>query len=254
MLRASFLTLTLFATATAASAATPEELTTQLQRALNAASTGHCDDALAITREIATADQQFYAEHVPTQPAIAACVRDRLAHPRLAPTSNTQEKATKADADADGGVGLPLVLAGAAGTASWLAAGLLANKLAHGSSNAGGDDEGGPSGEFLIASSLGNIVASSAVVYLARGDSRHESSLAATVTGSVVCGALGTLVGYPMIFESSPWLGLGIVVLSPAIGATLGYQMAKSSKKRVPVEIIPTVGNGGFGAIVGGSF
>ncbi len=249
MLRASILLVTLLAS-TAAAATTPEELQAQLQRALDAASTGHCDEALAITREIAAADHAFYADNVPTQPAITACVRERIARPRPAPVA----PAAKEQSDADGGVVVPLVLAGAAGTASWLAAGLLANKLAYGSTNGGGDDEGIPSGEFLVASSLGSIVASSAVVYLASGDSQHESSLAATVSGSVLCGALGVLVGYPMMFESSPWLGLGIVVLSPAVGATIGYQIAKKSKKRLPVEIIPTVGSGQFGAIIGGSF
>ncbi len=259
MLRASLLLVTSLATTTAA-AATPDELPSTLQRAVDAASTGRCDEALVITREIAAADSAFYAAHVPIQPAIAACVRARIARPAPAPATSGAPGATSPSArtdrhdNDDGGVVGPLLLGGAAGVAGWIGAGLLVNKIANGRSNGGGDDEGGPSNGFVIAASLGGIVASSAMVYLASGDSRHESSLAATVTGSVVGGAVGALVGYPMIFDSSPWLGLGIVVLSPAIGATIGYQVAKTTKKRMPVEIVPTVAGGQFGASIGGSF
>ncbi|MBL0218281.1 MAG: hypothetical protein IPQ07_30910 [Myxococcales bacterium] len=246
---ATLLLVVLTGTAAAAPDA-PDDLATTLQRAIDLAGGGRCDEALALTRALATADQAFYVANVPAQPALAACVRERIARP--APPAPPPRATTHTAGDDDPSVLGNLLIAGGAGTAGFFAFGLLANKIAYGRIDGGGDDEGLPSGEFVIASSIGSTLLPAAAVYLMNRDDRHDSSLAMTVTGSVVFGLVGTVVGYPMVVDS-PLLGLAVIIGTPAVGAVVGNRLSRSLK-RLPVEVVPMAAPGQFGAIVGGRF
>lgn len=251
MHRTTTLALASLALLTRPAAASDDELAATLQRAVDAAGSGRCDDALALTRVIATADAAFYAAHVPTQPVLAACVRERIARP--APPPPPPRRATAAASDGPSTVGNFLLAAGA-GTAAFFGLGLLANQVAYGDPTPVSleDDEGGPTTEFFVASSLGATLAPAMVVYLANRDDRHDSSLPMTIGGSMLFGLAGTALGYPMLSDS-PALGVALIIASPAVGAIVGDRLGRRLRK-LPVEIMPTAGAGQLGAVVGGQF
>ncbi len=224
-------------------------LVTMLHRAIDLATQGRCDQALAITRELAAADPSFYAANVPTQPRLAACVRERIARPAPQPR---HPPAHPADDDGEPSVFGNLLIATGAGTVGFFAFGLLANKLAYGKTNGGGDDEGLPSDEFLLGSSIGITLLPAAAIYLVNRDDRHDSSLTMTLSGSIVFGLVGTVVGYPLIVDS-PLLGLAVIIGTPAVGAVVGNRLSRSLK-RLPVEVVPMAAPGQVGAIIGGRF
>jgi hypothetical protein len=246
MLRTTLASVTLVTALTSYASADPKA---DLDAAIAAAEDGRCDEALELTREIGQDDRAFYAAHVPSQPALAACIRARVTKtraeipaPRLAPTAS----------DEGTGKAGQILLATGAGTLAWLGTAYLTASFTCGNEIGCGDDEG-PNSTMIFTASAGLAVATTAAVYLAGHDSAHDDSLAATATGAVALGLLGTMVGAPMLYDNA-LLGAAVIVGSSALGATIGFHVGRSSKKKRGLEIVPAAGGGFTGAILGGTF
>ena len=250
MLRTTLASITFVAALSARAAADP---TADLDAAVAAAEAGRCDEALELTRAIGDADRAFYAAKVPTQPALAACIRARVTETRsVKAPAPVRTVAVTADDDEGTGKGGQILLAAGAGTLAWLGSAYLAAIYSCGRDIGCGDDEG-PDTAVIFAGSAGLAIATTATVYFSGRDGAHEDSLAATATGAVVLGFLGTMVGAPMLPDNA-LLGGAVIVGSSVIGATIGFHVGRSAKKRRGLEIVPAASSGFTGAILGGSF
>jgi hypothetical protein len=242
MLRTTLAPITVVAALASHASADPKSA---LDAAIAAAEAGRCDDALELTRAIGDADRAFYAANVPTQPALAACIRTRVKEVQSTPLPRVLEP----ERDEGTGKSGQILLATGAGTLAFLGTAYLMAQLICEHSCL--FDEGKKS-TVLLAGSAGLAIASTATVYLSGHDSAHDDSIAMTATGAVGLGLIGTAVGMPMLDDENALLGAAIIVGSSAVGATIGFHLGRSTKR--DLEIVPAAGSGFTGAILGGSF
>ncbi|MBL9020436.1 MAG: hypothetical protein JNL83_40000 [Myxococcales bacterium] len=221
-----------------------------LDAAIAAAKDGRCHEALELTRAIANSDRAFYAAHVPTEPRLAVC-RAAVAKAAKQAASRPPEVATSDDEGA--GKAEQITIATAAGALAWFGGAYLgANLWCAETIGCGADDEG-PGDGLILGASIATLVSSTTVVYLAGRDGRHEDSILTTAFGAVGGGFLGTAVGVPMMAHGHWVLGTAVMVGSSAVGATVGFHLGRSAKKR-GLEIVPTASSGFTGAVLGGTF
>lgn len=221
-----------------------------LAAAIAAAKDGRCSEALELTRAIGDADRTFYAAHVPTQPQLAACMRERAAAVKKA--APVAPPAAEREDDEGLGKGGQIAIATGAGVLSWFGGAYLGAKLECPMLPCGADDEG-PTNGLLIGGGLATVVTSTAIVYLAGHDSQHEDSIATTAMGAVGFGIAGTFAGGYLMGNDQWLLGAAVVVGSSAIGATVGFHLGRSAKQR-GLEIMPAASSNFTGAVLGGSF
>lgn len=223
---------------------------TDLDTAIAAAKDGRCSEALELTRAIGDADRAFYAAHVPTEPHLAGCMRERAA----AAKTKSASTAAAPSRGADEGLGKAgqIAIATGAGALAWFGGAYLGAKLECPDLPCGADDEG-PTNGLLVGGGLATIISSTAIVYLAGHDDRHDDSLAATAVGAVGFGLAGTLAGGTLMADDQWLLGAAVVVGSSAIGATIGFHLGRTAKKH-GLEIMPTASSSFTGAVLGGSF
>lgn len=246
MLRTTLASITFVAALAPHASADPKA---NLDAAIAAAEARRCDEALVLTREIGQADRAFYAANVPSQPALAACIRARVTNTRPAPPV---PRVTVPASDEGTGKTGQILLATGAGTLAWLGTAYLTASFTCGNEIGCGDDEG-PNTTMLFTAGAGLAIATTATVYLAGHDSAHDDSVATTATGAVALGLLGTMVGAPLLYDNA-LLGAAVIVGSSAVGATIGFHVGRSVKKRRGLEIVPAAGSGFTGAILGGTF
>lgn len=224
------------------------ELRSDLDDAIAAAKDGRCSEALERTRAIGDADRAFYAAHVPIEPHLAACMRERAAVRRqAAPVAASTRK------DDEGlGKGGQIAIAAGAGALAWFGGAYLGASLQCPNLPCGADDEG-PTNGLLVGGGVATMLTSTAVVYLAGHDDTHEDSLAATAVGAVGFGLAGTFAGGYLMADDQWLLGAAVIVGSSAVGATVGFHLGRGAKKR-GLEIMPTASTSFTGAVLGGSF
>ena len=243
MLRAALGLVALVTFAPALTTAGPRE---DLDAALADANAGRCAEALARARAIAEADRAFYADHVPAEPRIAAC---RIAVAKAESTAK-QASLTMRRADAGANKAAQIAIATGAGALAWFGGAYLGSRW---DCCGGSDDEGLPGGGVMLGATIATVLTSTTVVYVAGRDDNHDDSVVTTAFGAVGGGALGIMLGVPMIAHESWVMGIGAMIVAPAVGATIGFHLGRSAKKR-GLEIMPTASSGFTGAVLGGRF
>jgi predicted permease len=112
---------------------------------------------------------------------------------------------------------------------------------------------GTPPTAVLIGGMVATAVTSTAVVYFAGRDDRHDDSIVTTAVGAAGAGLLGAAIGSPLWERGHLVLGVVTMAGVTATGATIGFHLGRSAKKR-GLEIVPTASSGFTGAVLGGTF
>ncbi|MBL9020435.1 MAG: hypothetical protein JNL83_39995 [Myxococcales bacterium] len=252
MLRTAIATLALLAPALAT--ADPRA---DLDAAITAAKDGRCREALELARAIAGADRAFYIAHAPTDPHFAAC--------RVAAANQPEQAAPRPPARASSDntfttKAVQVGFASGAGALAWLGGAVLGVRLCDAAGCDGGSDPNDDTDEWngfptvvLAGGTIATALTATAVVYFAGKDDRHDDSIVTTAVGAAGAGVLGTRIGSALIDRGNIVLGVVAAASVTAAGATIGFHLGRSAKKR-GLEIMPAASTSFTGALVGGWF